>query len=121
MSIIRTMRRQRAVYWAPLQNPRGQAQYTDDGRRKYADPVEIRCRWEQTNAEVLDANGEKVQADATVYVDRDVLLGGKLRLGALDTLEFNGPPDENTGVYEIKRFEKTPNMRVTDYLRKAYV
>lgn len=121
MSIIRTMRKQKAVYWAPLQNPRGHDQYTDDGRRKYDDPVEIRCRWENQRVEVLNENSEKVQVDATVYVDRDVAVGGKLRLGALSTLEFEGPPDENTEVYEIKRFEKMPNLRATEFLRKAFV
>lgn len=121
MGIITTMRRQRAAYWAPLVNPAGVDQYDAYGARRYEAPVEIRCRWENTKMEALSATDEKKQVNATVYVDRDVKVGGFLRLGTLDSVEFADDPRENDEVYEIRDFVKTPNLRNTEYLRKVTV
>lgn len=117
MGIITTMRRQRAVYWAPTTSPDGDVQYNEQGRIKYEAGVEIRCRWEPSNEQFIAADGSTRLGSAKVYVDRDVLVGGFLRLGALATVDFLNDPLENDSVLEIRRFDKTPNLRVTEYLR----
>lgn len=120
MSLITRMLRQRAVYWPPLTDPRGRELHDNWGQRRYGDPVEVRVRWEPTVANTVTADEEKEVFSATVYVGQDVEVGGLLKLGTLAALETNDPR-ENTGVYEIKRFVKTPNLRVSKFLRTAYL
>lgn len=107
MSFISRMLKQDAVYWAPNSKPDKYGQPT------YASPVAIKARWVDTTIEALENDKEVSMTGTYVYVDRDVLEGGKLKLGLL------GSSTVITGAREIIRFEKNPRYRADEFVRKA--
>lgn len=111
MSIITKMRRQKAAYWAPTG-------FDGEGRRTYADPVEISCRWDETAVQYTDARGETRTSTVVAHVDRDVAVGGRMSLGAVVDLASGADPTV-VGV-EIRQFNKSPNFKATEFLRTAY-
>ena len=122
MSLISRMRKQTAVYWALLgADSAGVVDYDDYGQPQYTDPVEIACRWEEVTVEFLDAQGTRQISNASVYVDRDVDLGGVLMLGELTDITDDDIPKENDNAWEIRRYEKMPNLRNTEFLRTVYL
>ena len=116
MSIITKMRKQTAVYWAP-----GDRAYDNFGQPLYANPVEIACRWEDVAVEFLDANGNTQISRSRVYVDQDVRLSGVLMLGPLDDVTYSSQPKQNENAWEIRRFDKLPTLKATEFLRTAYL
>jgi len=114
MSIIVKMRRQRAVWW------QRNAQADQYGSYSFAAPVEILCRWDDVSQEFLAADGEKRSSRSMVYTDRVMLPGDRLMLGELDS---NTPTDplSVTNTFEVRRFDKTPNLRATETLFTAYL
>ena len=123
MGIITRMRKQRCAYWAPL--------HEDDpfGRPLYDTPVELTCRWEDVIEIFMDARGNQTVSNAKVYVELDVEVDGYLRLlaeeeGSVEREEIEDMedvPTDNEGVMLIRRFDKLPNLRLTEYLRTAYL
>ncbi len=121
MGIITKMRKQTAVYWAPGSEESGGADFDEYGKPLYASPVEIDCRWEDVAEEFIDAKGTLATSRAIVYVDRDVRVGGVLMLGTLETGMDLDDAKQNEGAWEIRRFDKLPNLKATEYLRTAYL
>jgi len=115
VSVITDMLAQVAVYWAPAAVP-----FDELGARQYAAAVEVACRWENTAQEIVDARGNVCTSQATVYVDSDVEVGGRLKFCALLDLDSGVDPNTEDGVLEIKQFAKTPSFDCTEYLRIAY-
>jgi hypothetical protein len=107
---------QKAVYWG---NP------TPDGYGgfSYDDPVEIDCRWVNTNEVVVDAKGDEIVCHATVQVKQDLDEQGLLYLGELDDLDSAEEDNPRTvlGAYSIKRFDKIPTIKGTRFYRRAYL
>ena len=114
MGIITKMLKQTAVYWAPS----GADEY---GIPTWATPVEISCRWEDSTAEFTDADGERKMSKAIVYVSQDVEERGVLLLSDLNSGIDQDNPKANDGAWEIRRFDKLPNLKVSEYLRTAYL
>jgi len=114
MSLIVRMRRQNAVYW-PFDS------VDQFGKKAVGSPVQIKVRWEDVSEEFLDSNGEIQISRSKVYVDRDMEVGGILMLGT--TVDITDPIDvkENDGAWEIRKFEKLPTLRATEFLRTAYL
>ncbi len=100
---------QAAVYWAMTANSSdGYGQPTLDA------PEEIRCRWDDTKRDVLDAQGMRVAVDATAYVDREITVGSELWLGQLDDWlgTGDGPGlDDPVDVMVVKTYNATPDVR----------
>jgi hypothetical protein len=115
MSLITKMRKQKAVYWPPSTR---RDQY---GRPIAEAAVEIDCRWEDRTDEFITTTGERQLSNALVYVDRDIVLGGVLLLGTLDTVMDITDPKNNEGAFEVLRFDKMPNLKGTEFLRTAYL
>lgn len=116
MGIITRMRKQTAVYWAP------RAERDVYGRLQFEDPVEVDCRWEDVSEEFVDQNGARQVSRARVYVDRDMEIGSLLMLGELtDELSNLQDPHTYDGVWSVRSFQKTPNLRNTETLRMALV
>ena len=105
ISIIRTSRRQKGVYWdAPTSD--------GSGGTETSLPVEIDCRFEQGLKLVKTANGEERMSVAQVNTDRDCDTGGFLILGTLDSLNGKLEHTDHDGAREIIMFEKLPVLRV---------
>ena len=114
------MRKQKAVYWA-------RTSPNEFGQLGYAAPVEISCRWDDATEEFIDSKGTKQQSRAVVYVDRDMQEGDKLKLARLTDLQTSNDsnaslaPENFTEVWEVRRFDKNPNLKATEFLRTAYL
>lgn len=139
-SPIKKILRQKAVYWST-------AGVRPDGQPKYGPPVEIKCRWVEIQEEFVDSRAKRRQSRAKVYVDRDLVPDGVLRLGTLDQTAgqaFVWPdgglllwpdggvmagyspaldvlPFSNKDAYPIGRFEKLPDFRAQEFLRTVYL
>jgi len=121
MSIITRVLKQTAIYWAPDSVD----QY---GQTTYLSPVELRCRWEDVMQEIITADGAKQVSKTKVMVNEDVVIGGVMMLGSLesgDSGESGGlneeDPKANEGAWEIINVGKIPNFRATEFLRLAYL
>lgn len=101
--------KQKAVYWAKTGDDIG-------GDPIYANPVEIKCRWEDVHEQFVDAHGKDAVSNSKLLVDRDVTIDGQLWLGELKNLD-SFIPTENDGAYAIRKLEKIPNSRATKFLR----
>lgn len=124
-SFIKRKLLQTAVYWGnPVNNGYGGFNYDD--------PIEIKCRWEESNQVVVEMNGEQVISRAIVYTDTDLQENGVLFLGDMeDIIESSGESSgemtplslsESQRPYVIRRWEKKPSLNSTsDYIRKAYL
>ena len=122
MGIITRMLKQTAVYWALEGSEVGGDNYGNYGQPQYTVPVEIECRWEVVTVEFLDASGTIILSNAVVYVDRDVDVGGVLMLGELTDIDSSlTTPKQNDETWEIKRFEKLPNLKNSQFLRTVYL
>lgn len=121
MGIIKRMRKQKAVYWPPESSESAGDDFDDYGQPQVSDPVEIDCRWEEVSEEFIDATGTRQMSRAKVYVDRDVKVGGILMLGILSDITDPVNPKKNENAWEIRRFEKFPDLKAKEYLRTAFL
>lgn len=122
MSIITKMLKQKAVYW-PLES----VDSSGDDFNKFGqpqvsvDPIQITCRWEDSIEEFIDNDGTPQVSRALVYTSQDVEVGGILMLGELIDIIDPINIKENSGAWEIRRFDKLPNLKTTEFLRTAYL
>ena len=113
MSVISRMRRQRAVWWRRIGN-------NSDGSPNLDTPVEIRCRWDDEAAQIIDPiTGTTKAAQSIVYVDRVVTPGDFLVL-KLES-ELSGTDAVANGAREIMQVDKNPNFRNSETLITAYL
>lgn len=114
MRIIAKMLKQKAVWWASTG-------FDNYGQPNASTPIEISVRWEDVGEEFLDENGTMQLSRAKVYVDRDVEVGGLLMLGGLDSGVDEATPKNNDDVWEIRRVEKLPTLKATQFLRTVFL
>ena len=103
MALVNKMRRQRAVWWEQT----GTNHY---GKDTYAEPVEIRCRWEDKQGTVTGENQEITNFKSEVYVDRIMKTGDVLKLGELDSSTPSDPSEEQQA-YRVVGFSNIPDIR----------
>ncbi len=138
MSIIRKMRRQKAVYWKRTDT------VDHYGRVSFESPVEIDCRWVDGSQQFRDSKGQAFNFASTIYVDRQMYVGDALRLSTLEDLggiprdteegdervteedeirvgEALLDPRDDPAAALIQRFSITPNLKATENLYTAYV
>jgi len=117
MRLITKMLKQWAVYWS-LSSTEVDAY----GQPTYGTYVEIRCRWQAHNEEVLNEQGVLKTSKAKVYVASDVDVGGVLWQGRLvDVPTSTTEPKKNADAFEIIRFDKMPDLKCKQFLRTAYL
>lgn len=105
--------KQKAIYWAP----NAPDEY---GNTTYADPVEVKCRWEHISDLINTGDKQEFMASHYVLVDRDLQEGGLLRLGEL--ADWDGTPSVTVdGVETIVKFMKTPDLRARNYVREVWL
>lgn len=120
-SIIVKMRKQTAVYWALQGEESGGSDYDSHGRPLYTTPVELTVRWEEVNESIILEDGTTYISRATVYTPIDIVRDGVLVLGKIADLESEDDPLSNNGSWSVVRFDKLPNLKVTEFLRTAYL
>lgn len=116
MSIIdKMLKNGRAMYWSPVGKDRsGQIVLNDT-------PVEVKCRWEDTNEQFVDQTGNTVVSQARVFVDRDLEIGGFLWQGTqaeYDALSEKDPKKIRKAL-RIRAFGKLPNLKQKKHVRTA--
>lgn len=121
MGIDKFIRRvcvQTAVYWgSPVNDGRG--------GKVFAEPVEIKCRWENKQRIHVDGQGRQFISTASVLVVEDVAMEGWLYLGTLSdvqvTTNYTNPKNVQ-GSIEIIAFDSIPMIRSTTvFVRTAYL
>ena len=115
MSIIKKMRKQKAVWWERQTEPQDRF-----GNFGFNEPVEIDCRWDDTAQEFTDSQGQLQISRSLVYVDRVMKPGDRLKLGEMDS-ETPLDPLEVQDAFAIKRFDQNPNLKATEFLLTAYL
>ncbi len=103
--------KQDAVLWAFD----GEA-YDDYGDATMGAATAIKVRWEEEKRETTDAQGNTVTLDATVYVDRDITVDSRIRLGAKDDL-----PSPVVDQRKVISFEKIPDTKGRKFTRVVEV
>jgi len=105
--------RQTAVYWSgPVRD--------GFGGTSWGVPVEVKCRWEERQEEVLNKDNEQVLSRAVVYVGTEVSLGGMLALKQLIDLTSSQDPTDNDA-YEIIAISTVWGLRNGDVVRKVWL
>ena len=109
---------QHAVYWAKGP-PR------TDGKQTFLDPVQIKCRWEDTQIEVKDAtkaNGVW-SAKSVIDTEYEVEKGGYLWRGKLAQLTTLNPADPKTQTDSgrVEYVDGIPGVSAAQTLYTAYL
>ena len=112
MSILSGSLNQTAVYW-------GTPAASGFGHKTFAAAVEVDCRWEEKSDLYIDRKGKEFVSRSVVFVGQDLDIGGYLYLGELDDLDSDPAPTDVSGAYEIRAFQKIPDLKGTDFVRKA--
>jgi hypothetical protein len=112
-SFLRKIRKQKALYWAPLAvGGQGRAD-------TFEDPVEIDCRWTDVTEETVAPFSNRFTSKAKVIVDRVLAEGGLLMKGLLTDLLSTEHPSEAAGCFEIMLFQNIPDIKAKDFLYMA--
>ncbi len=121
MGLIVRMRKQQAVWW-PLASSQSAADDHDEfGKPQSADAIQLTelVRWEDGTEEFIAADGTTQLSRAKVFVGRDMQPGDVIMLGLISNITNTTHPKENAGAWEIRRFDKLPNIKATEFLRTA--
>ncbi len=109
--------RQTAVYWPPS------TEIDAHGVPILSTPQQIRCRWEYTQEEFIQPDGEKGVSRAKVFLIVDLELGGMLWLGTLEEATAPGFPADprEAGALNIRSVSKMPTLKAEQYVRVVYL
>ncbi len=92
------------------------------GGHGWEDPVEIDCRWELVHELYQDAFGEQRTSNGKVFLGQDIKPGDFLYLGDYDDItSASGSPASMEQAFEVRRFDKVPDLAGTEFLRRAWV
>ena len=116
MGFVTKFLKQKAVYWGSP-TPSGYGAYT------FAAGIEINVRWEDKQVKFVNNKNIEVLSSSVIMLDVDIEVGGMLYLGELTDLSSSQilNPLLVSGSYEIGRYDKVPNLNVTDYVRTAWL
>lgn len=73
-------------------------------------PVELNVRWQDSKRQSLDAQGNTIAVDATAVLDRVILNGSIMWLGALNDLPGTAYTPE-TDLMEVSYCKKVPDLK----------
>lgn len=105
-----TALKQTATYWAPT----GLDKY---GKKTWATPVSVPCRWEDRTEQILDKRGLEYVSRARVFFGQDIDLEWYLFLGT----STDPDPTSVVGAYEIMGRKMTPDLRNLQQLWVAFL
>jgi hypothetical protein len=109
---------QTMVYWAKTG--------TDNfGKPLFAQPVEVKCRWEDLHEQVLLLDGRTVQSNAHIMCGQRILNGSVLMLTTLVKFKqmptYPKVPTTQQGGYEVFKSGHTPDFDGSDLLFEAWL
>ncbi|MCK9570504.1 hypothetical protein M0R72_16270 [Candidatus Pacearchaeota archaeon] len=110
MSLDRSGRFQKAVLWAA-------SGYNNDGEHNRVAAVEIMVRWEETNKEIINENGNPIGIDVTVWANQDIAVHSIMWLGALTSF-VDGT---STDLMEVVSFANTPDLKNRSHARQYFL
>lgn len=105
---------QTAVYW-------GNPVEVGDGSLIFDDGVEVDCRWEERQELYMDNEGNERKSQAIVHVKQDMKVGEYLYLGVDDDLDSDISNPTAVDSFEIKSFEKIPNIKGDKFIRRVFL
>lgn len=111
---IRKFLRQTAVYWAP---------YAPDGfgGMEYEIPVEIPVRWTDKQELFINDKMETQLSKAVIMVDVDLAVNGMISLMSISDLVIGDYSPAGDSAYKIKAFQKMPDVKAKQFVRKVWV
>ena len=110
------MLRQQAVFWpSPSQD--------GYGKNTFADPFEIRVRWDNSTESFTNAEGVEETSSAVIFSQDALELQGYLYLGAFEDLsaEQKADPHLVPAARQIRGYEETPTMKADFMVKKAFL
>lgn len=100
--------KQDATWWAA--SPDGY------GGDTFSGPVAVKCRWEDRKEVYYgQLDRRELVSNSVVFLDRDVSVGDWLYLGTTDASD----PSLIAGAFKIQRFDKVPDLRNLNAMRRA--
>jgi hypothetical protein len=113
---MKVSRNQKCIYWAPID-------VNQFGETQYADPIELDCRWEDTQKLFTDKEGKEQISSSIVYPITSVKLDGYLYLGTLNDLNSveENDPIGMTNAGRIKNFSTSVGVDGTSKVYKAWL
>jgi|GEM_PF-1575273 len=122
MRILKTMRKQDAVYWGSP-SPDGLGGSTTDK------PIALKVRWEDREEEFTTTLGTEI-SKSIVYVPNiaggvkeegaELEIQGYLKLGTLADLKDSDLPKDN-GALKIRGYAKLPTLKGDEFLRTCWL
>ena len=112
MSWLTKNLRQDLVYWGTPAND-------GLGGVTFANPINIKGRWEDTQKKFIDSNGQEIVSSSIVYLGQDIDIGGWLFRGKILDIapaKRNSPAEVN-GAKEIRVFNKIPDINAINFER----
>ncbi len=103
---------QKITHW--VATPNGFGGYT------FALPTTLDGRWEEKNILFMADEGREVISKAIAYLPVDVLTEDYLMEGDTSEADPLNLTDEKKA-YRVQRYDRTPDLRVLSFERKAYL
>lgn len=110
---------QDAVYWgAPVNDGRG--------KKTFAEPIDIKVRWDEYGQVVTDKNGKEILVEVECLVLQDLAYEGQMCLSTVAELEVTysdiSNPYDIPNVYEIVSVIKVPMVfKTDDFVRTVFL
>lgn len=121
--ILKRMARQYLLYWQKT----GSA---PDGTPVYADPVEVKCRWDSRDTELQLPQGRSVISGAYILCSQSLLVGSIVLKGGTTvgsaiavwqaTNSYPGVPTVLEGAREVLKVNETPDFKVKSSLYEVF-
>lgn len=110
MAIARALN-QTLTYWEPTG-------ITDlYGKPTWKSPVQLPCRWEDKQQEVMSKTGEEIVSKSRVFLLSTININGYLLLGSVSTAD----PTQVEGAWEVQQVGTTPDLRNLKSLTTVYL
>lgn len=113
MNIKRKLK-QTMVWWQLLSR-------SGDGSYNYAEPEEVKCRWEDRHEIYHISTGEERKSLAIIMVTFDIQPGDMIFLGRLVDLDSSADPMNEPLAKQVLEITNITNLRGITQVRKAYL
>lgn len=82
-----------------------------EGEPKVSSPVQIPCRWEDTQSQMVAPDGAVIGLSANVVVRRDIPIDSLMMQGTLPDLSGTGFDDDDPAIMQVKSVRKVPDLK----------